>query len=155
MSKHKERIEAFLRCRVFAVAGVSGTRDLPGNHIFEKLQKKGHKVFALNPHLDTWKGEKVYKDLSELPERVEAVVIATAPEQAMGIVADCHQHGVEYVWFHRSVNGGSFEKKAADLANGFGLKTIEGGCPMMHLKPVDPVHFCMKWVLQTAGKIPK
>jgi predicted CoA-binding protein len=145
----------FLAQKRFAVAGVSRAGDAPANFIFKRLKESGREVYPVNPNADTIGGERCYRSLDELPEPPDAVIIATHPNMATDVAQQCKAAGVRYVWFHRSIDGGSFSAEAAALCAGYGAIVIPGGCPMMHLEPVDIGHRCMRGVLHWTGKLPK
>jgi predicted CoA-binding protein len=146
---------AFLAKERFAVVGVSRSGDAAANFIFKRLKQSGREVYAINPNADTVEGEPCYPSLGVLPAAPEAVVIATHPDQALEVARQCRDAGVQCVWFHRSIDAGSFNEKAVELCAEYGAMVIPGGCPMMHLDPVDVPHRCMRFVLGRLGALPK
>lgn len=150
-----EAAEGFLAQKRFAVAGVSRSGDTAANFIFKRMKETGHEVYPINPNADSVEGERCFPSLAALPSVPDAVVIATHPDQSLGLARQCKEAGVSHVWFHRSIDGGSFSPEAADLCAGYGATVIPGGCPMMHLQPVDVAHRCMRAVLGGLGKLPR
>ena len=112
-------------------------------------------MYAINPNADEVEGELCYPSLADLPESVDAVVIATHPDHSIDVARQCESAGVLHVWFHRSIDRGSFNQEAAELCKAYGATVIPGGCPMMHLKPVDVPHRCMYLVLNKLGTLPR
>jgi len=147
--------DAFLGQHRIAVAGVSRSGDAAANYIFKRLKQSGREVYPINPNAATVEGEPCYPSLAALPVAPEAVVIATHPSQALEIARQCRDAGVRLVWFHRSIDAGSFDAEAAALCMEYGATVIPGGCPMMHLHPVDLPHRCMRFVLDRFGALPK
>lgn len=145
----------FLAQKRFAVAGVSRSGDAAANFIFKRMKETGLEVYPINPNAETVEGERCYPSLAELPNAPDAVVIATHPDQALDVAQQCKNAGVGHVWFHRSVDGGSFSAEAVEVCAGYGATVIPGGCPMMHLQPVDVAHRCMRAVLGGLGKLPQ
>jgi len=87
MTRIADAAEEFLRCSRIAVTGVS--RDPKGeaaNGIYRRLRDRGYAVVAVNPNATEVEGDPAYPDLASIPGGVEAVVVATRPEQAMGTV---------------------------------------------------------------------
>lgn len=154
-SSLSEAAAAFLAEKRFAVAGVSRSGNAPANLIFKKLKDSGREVYAVNPNADSVEGDRCYGSLGDLPEPPDAVVVATHPDHAVEIARQCEAAGVRCVWFHRSIDGGSFSPEAAALCEAYGAMVIPGGCPMMHLEPVDVAHRCMRGVLSWTGALPK
>ncbi|UCH28148.1 MAG: CoA-binding protein [Myxococcales bacterium] len=145
----------FLAQKRFAVVGVSRSSEAAANFIFKRLKETGREVYAINPNAETVEGERCYPSLSSLPEAPDAVVVATHPDQAMDVARQCRSARVGYVWFHRAIDRGSFTPEAAALCADYGAAVIPGGCPMMHLEPVDVPHRCMHAVLDGLGKLPR
>lgn len=151
----KEAAENFLSLKTIAVAGVSSTKKDAANYIFEKLKNTGYQVYPINPNAKEIDGETCYPNLSALPEKPEGVVIATSAKVTIDIVTECAALGIRHAWIHKSVDNGSYSQEAEDFCKENGIDLIPGGCPMMYCKPVDFPHKCIKWVLNTMGKLPK
>jgi predicted CoA-binding protein len=151
----KEAAENFLNLKTIAVAGVSSTKKDAANYIFEKLKNTGHQVYPINLNAKEIDGVTCYPNLSALPEKPEGVVIATNAKVTIEIVKECAALSIKHAWIHKSLDNGSYSKEAVDFCKENGIELIPGGCPMMHCKPVDFPHKCIKWVLNTMGKLPK
>jgi predicted CoA-binding protein len=145
----------FLAQERFAVAGVSRDGEAAANYIFKRFKELGREVYAINPNAEEVEGERCYASLADLPAPPDAVVVGTPADKAIEIARQCEDAGVQQVWFHRSIDGGSFSEEAAELCSGYGATVIPGGCPMMHLHPVDVPHRCMYLVLKKIGALPK
>ena len=150
-----EAAAAFLGQGRFAIAGVSRSGDTAANYIFKRLLETGHTAYPINPNADEVEGKRCYGSLAEVPGSVDAVVIATHPDRSIDIARQCEAAGVKHVWFHRSVDRGSLDREAVELCQRYGATVIAGGCPMMHLNPVDVPHRCMYLVLNKLGRLPK
>lgn len=147
--------EDFLSQEQIAVAGVSRAGDAPANLVFNKLRQAGRDVYAINPNAEQVDGAACYGSIADLPAKPDCVVIATHPDQAIEVARQCRDAGIERVWFHRSIDRGSYSAEAAALCEDYGAIVIPGSCPMMHLEPVDIAHRCMRGVLSLTGKLPK
>jgi predicted CoA-binding protein len=55
-------VNEFLAQKRIAVAGVSrnNSHHPAGNLIYRWLKKTGHEVFAVNPHMQTFEGDRCY-----------------------------------------------------------------------------------------------
>jgi predicted CoA-binding protein len=151
----KEAAENFLNLKTIAIAGVSSTKKDAANYIFEKLKNAGYQVYPVNPNATEINGLRCYPNLSALPQKPEGVVIATNPKVTPDVVKECAALGIRHAWIHRSIDNGSYSKEAQDFCKENDIDLIPGGCPMMYCKPVDFPHKCIKWVLNTMGKLPK
>lgn len=148
-------IQTFLEQKRIAVAGVSRSKNEAANVIFRKLRDGGYQVFAVNPNAEGVEGTHSYEDLAQIPEGVDAVVIATHPKATLDVVQQCIDLGIRHVWMHRSFGQGSFSEEAAALARNNGIQIIPAGCPMMFCEPVDMGHQCMRWFLRLTGSLPR
>jgi len=150
-------VQDFLAQKRIAVAGVSrDDRSHPvGNLIYRRLKSTGHEVFAVNPNMSTFEGDRCYPDLKSIPGGVDGAVIVTRPETTARIVRDCDAAGVRRVWMHESmVKGSSVSSDAVAYCRAHDISVIAGGCPMMYGDGVDFGHACMRWVLRLTGKLP-
>jgi predicted CoA-binding protein len=152
------KVHDFLAQKRIAVAGVSRSHsDHPAGHlIYQRLKRTGHDVFPVNPHMQTFEGDRCYPDLKSIPGGVDGVVIITRPEVTEQIVRDCGDAGVGRVWMHQSVgkNGSSVSPKAVEYCRRHDISVIAGGCPMMFGPGVDLGHTCMRWFLTLTGGLP-
>jgi predicted CoA-binding protein len=151
------KVQDFLAQKRIAVAGVSrdNSHHPVGNLIYARLKKSGHEVFAVNPHTQTFAGDRCYPDLKSIPGGVDGVVIITRPETTEQIVRDCKAAGVPRVWMHQSTGKGtSVSPAAVEYCRQQGISVIAGACPMMYGDDVDFGHTCMRWVLGLTGKLP-
>lgn len=151
------KVNDFLAQKRIAVAGVSrnNSQHPTGNLIFRRLKASGHEVFAVNPHLQSFEGERCYPDLQSIPGGVDGVVIVTRPDTTERIVHDCSDAGVRRVWMHQSMaNGSSVSPKAVAYCHQHEITVIAGACPMMYGEHADVGHTCMRWILKLTGKLP-
>jgi len=152
------RVKDFLAQHRIAVAGVSrNTSHHPvGNLIHGRLKKTGHDVFAVNPQMATYEGERCYPDVQSIPGGVDGVVIVTRPEITERIVRDCHDAGVRRVWIHQSLGkGSSVSADAVAYCRQHEISVIAGACPMMYGEGADLGHRCMRAILKVTGRLPR
>lgn len=154
------KVRDFLAQKRIAIAGVSrdNSHHPVGNLIYHRLKKTGHDVFPVNPHMQTFEGDRCYADLQSIPGGVDGVVIITRPEVTEQIVHDCDEIGVRHVWMHQSMaKGSSVSPAAVEYCHEHGIDVIAGACPMMYGTDgadVDFGHMCMRWILKLTGGLP-
>lgn len=151
------KVHDFLAQKRIAVAGVSRDKsDHPvGNLIYHRLKTTGHEVFAVNPHMQTFEGDRCYPDLQSIPGGVDGVVIITRPTTTQRIVRDCNEAGVRRVWMHQSIGKGtSVSSEAVEYCHQHDISVIAGACPMMYGEGADVGHTCMRWILRLTGGLP-
>ena len=153
------KVHEFLAQRRIAVVGVSrhNGHHPAGTLIYRRLKTTGHAVFAVNPHMQTFEGDRCYPDLRSIPGGVDGAVIVTRPEVTERIVRDCHDTGVHRVWMHQSIGkkGSSVSPDAVDYCRRHDISVIAGACPMMFGTGPDFGHACMRWVLKLTGGLPE
>ena len=149
------KVHDFLAQTRIAVAGVSrdNRRHPVGNLIYRRLKTTGHEVFAVNPHMQTFEGDRCYPNLQSIPGGVDGVVVITKPETTAHIVRDCGATGVRRVWMHQSIGKGSssVSADAVEYCRQHDITVIAGACPMMFGPGVDFGHTCMRWILGLSG----
>jgi uncharacterized protein len=151
------KVNDFLAQKRIAVAGVSrdDSHHPSANLIYRRLKSTGHEVFAVNPNLQTFDGDRCYPDLQSIAGGVGGVVIVTRPEITERIVRDCTAAGVSRVWIHASLaNGSSVSQDAVEHCRQHDISVIAGACPMMYGPGVDLGHTCMRWVMKVTGRLP-
>jgi len=151
------KVDDFLAQKRIAVAGVSRNHSHhpAGNLIYHRLKKAGHEVFPVNPHLQTFEGDRCYPDLKSIPGGVDGVVIITRPEVTERLVHDCGDAGIRRVWMHQSMaSGSSVSPAAVEYCREHDITVIAGACPMMFGSDVDFGHACMRWMMKVTGGLP-
>jgi predicted CoA-binding protein len=152
----KEAAGEFLSHRRIAVTGVSReAKGHGGNLVYQRLRDRGYEVFAVNPNADRVEGDPCYHALSDIPDGVDAVVIATRPDEAEATVRECESLGIDRVWMHRSFGEGSVCDSATVYGRAHGMTVIDGGCPLMFDPTADVGHKVMRFLLTRTGKVPK
>jgi predicted CoA-binding protein len=150
----KEAAAAFLANRRIAVTGVSRKPQGHGsNTVYKRLRDRGYEVFAVNPNADEVEGDPCYHRLADIPDGVDAVVIATAPEAAGSTMRECVDLGIGQTWMHRAFGAGSVDDEAVAYGRQHGVTVIDGGCPLMFEPTSDFAHKIIK--VMCARKIPK
>ncbi len=151
------KTQDFLAQKRIAVAGVSrrNSHHPIGSLIYHRLKTTGHDVFAVNPNMQTFEGDRCYPDLQSIPGGVDGVVIITRPETTERIVHDCSAAGVRRVWMHQSLaKGSSVSPVAVEYCRQHDISVIAGACPMMYGSGVDFGHTCLRWFLKLTGGLP-
>lgn len=147
-------VQTFLKSNSIAVAGYSSDGNQPANYIYEKFKKHGYTVFAVNPKNSPITQVPCYKNLTEIRDRIDAVMVCTPPDISLKIVEDCKQIGIKNVWLHQSFGSGSFNQQALEMCKAENINCVYSGCPMMFIEP-DFVHRCMRGILSFSGRFKK
>jgi len=127
----RDIIADFLAQGPYAVVGASTNRDKFGNKVLRAYQRKGFKVYPINPREPEIEGLKAYVDLKSLPETPRGVSIITPPPITEGIVREAADAGARFVW----MQPGAESPEAIRLARERGLEVIaDGSCFLVETK---------------------
>lgn len=88
------------------------------------MQSHGYKIIPVNPNVDEVLGEKSYRSLRDVPEKIDIVNIFRRPEFVEEIVDDAIQFGIPAVWMQEEV----INEKAAEKARKAGLFVVMDLC---------------------------
>ena len=146
----------FLASKRIAVTGVSRNPQGHGsNAVIERLIERGYDAIPINPNATELAGVTAYPNLAAVPGGVDAVVIGTRPEHALGTVKEAVDLGITKVWMHRSLDAGSVSAEAVTYGREHGVVVIDGGCPLMFDPAADGAHKFMCGFLKLLGKVPR
>jgi predicted CoA-binding protein len=109
--------------KTIAVVGLSdnpkrssyGVADYLSNHF---------KIIPVNPKIDSWKGLKAYRSLSEVPETIDLVNVFRSPEFVPEIVDEAIKLGIKRIWLQPGVINEAAKKKAED----HGIEVVMDEC---------------------------
>lgn len=110
--------------KVIAVVGASRDPNKAGGSVPAGLQQRGFRIIPINPYADTLFGERVYRTLAEVPERIDIVDVfrpaADAPEIARQAVAV----GAKALWLQLDIRS----DEARRIAEAAGIDYVEDEC---------------------------
>jgi acetyltransferase len=88
--------QSLLNPESIAVIGVSMSNDRhPANVIYNKIHLRYPvKVYPVNPRGGMIKGDRVYEDISGIPQQIDLAVIAAKAEYVPDILENCIRNGV-------------------------------------------------------------
>ncbi|MBX9690421.1 MAG: CoA-binding protein [Candidatus Obscuribacterales bacterium] len=118
-----KQIDDFLAAPAFAVVGASDDPYKYGHRCYKCLLQNGRKAYPVNPRTQEILGNPVYRDLSSLPESVEAISVITPPPVTEKVVDDAIASGVKHIW----MQPGAESAKAIAKAEEAGISVISGG----------------------------
>ena len=124
-------IEGFLAEPAIAVVGVSRSGKKFGNAACRTLRDRGYRVYLVHRDAETIDGMKCYPRLSELPERVESVLVVVPPAKALDVIRDAAAAGIHHVWLQQ----GAESPEAVELAATLPVDLVTGECVLMFAQP--------------------
>jgi predicted CoA-binding protein len=109
---------------VIAVVGLSADWYRPSYFAAKYMQEHGYRVIPVNPKYDSVLGEKCYRSLREIPERVEIVDVFRKTADVMPIAEDAIAIGARVLWQQLGVRN----EAAAAKARAAGLEAVLDRC---------------------------
>jgi len=112
------------RYRVIAVVGLSAQWHRPSYFAAKYLQEHGYRVIPVNPAYDTILGEKCYKRLADIPEKVDVVDCFRKSSEIPAIADEAIAIGAKVLWMQLGVENAD----ARARAEAAGLEVVENRC---------------------------
>jgi predicted CoA-binding protein len=109
---------------VIAVVGLSADWYRPSYFAAKYLQEHGYRVIPVNPKYESILGEKCYRSLRDIPERVDIVDIFRKSSDVMPIAEDAIAIRAKVLWQQLGVRNES----AAAKARAAGLEAVMDRC---------------------------
>jgi predicted CoA-binding protein len=120
----REPAEILTAASTIAVVGASRDPRKAGGSVPYGLQQRGFRIIPINPFADELFGERVYRSLAEVTEKVDVVDVfrpsADAPEIARQAVAI----GAGALWLQLDIRS----EEARRIAEAAGLDYVEDMC---------------------------
>jgi predicted CoA-binding protein len=110
--------------KVIAVVGLSADWYRPSYFAAKYMQEHGYRVIPVNPKYESILGEKCYRSLRDIPERVEIVDIFRKTEDVMPIAHDAIAIRAKVLWQQLGVRN----EGAAAKARAAGLEAVLDRC---------------------------
>lgn len=116
--------EILERAQTIAVVGASRDPLKAGGSVPEGLQRRGFRIIPINPFADMLFGEKVYRSLLEVPEKVDLVDVFRPARDAPEIARQAVAVGARALWLQEDIRS----EEARRIAEGAGLDYVEDEC---------------------------
>jgi len=110
--------------RVLAVVGLSADWFRPSFFAAKYMQEHGYRVIPVNPKYESILGERCYKSLRDIPEKVDLVDIFRKTQDVMPIAEEAIAIGARVLWQQLGVKN----EAAAAKARAAGLETVMDRC---------------------------
>ena len=107
-----------------AVVGLSANWNRPSFFASKYMQQKGYKIIPVNPRYSEILGEKCYKSLLDIEEKVDIVDCFRKSDDILPIATDAIKIKAKVLWMQLSV----FNDDAAILSRNAGLKVVQDRC---------------------------
>lgn len=127
----KEKIDLFLACNKFAIAGVSRNKHKFGNAVYRTLKKKEFNIVPVNPHLDEFEGDMCYRSVKDLPDDVEALIVVASSGSGLTIIREAMEKGIKNIFLQQGAQNEEILKYAEEN----GINLIHKQCILMFADP--------------------
>ena len=109
---------------VIAVVGLSADWYRPSYFAAKYMQEHGYRVIPVNPRYDEILGEKCYKSLRDIPEKVDIVDVFRKTQDVMPIADDAIAIRAKVLWQQLGVRN----EAALAKARAAGLEAVMDRC---------------------------
>jgi len=116
--------ELLERANTIAVVGLSASPLRPSHGVSAYMQTQGYKIIPVNPNIRESLGEKSWRSLAEVPERIDIVNIFRRPQFVEEIVDQAIKLKIPAVWMQEEV----INERAAEKARQAGIFVVMDRC---------------------------
>ena len=116
--------EVLARATTIAVVGASRDPRKAGGSVPEGLQRRGFRIIPINPFADELFGERVYRTLADVPEKIDLVDVFRPAADAPGIARQAVAIGAKALWLQEDIRS----EEARHIAEAAGLDYVEDEC---------------------------
>jgi predicted CoA-binding protein len=111
-------------CRTLAVVGLSANWYRPSYFAAKYMQEHGYRVIPVNPMYEEILGERCYKSLRDIPDKIDLVDCFRKSEEIAALAGDAIAIGARVLWMQLGVRNAA-ARHAAEAA---GLEVVEDRC---------------------------
>jgi hypothetical protein len=126
----ESEIERILGLKTIAVVGLSKNPEKPSHYVPKYMKENGYTVIPVNPTAEEILGEKSYKNLLEVPDRIDIVNVFRPSQEAVPIARDAIAKKAKVLWMQEGI----VNEDAARIAKEGGLMTVMDRCMMKEHK---------------------
>lgn len=124
MEKEKLIKKILQETKTIAVVGLS-PKEYRTSHIVAKyLKENNYKIIPVYPREDEILGEKVYRYLTDIKEKIDVVLIFRRLEEVFEVVKQAIKIKPKYIWMQLGIEN----KEAEELARKNGIEVVSNRC---------------------------
>jgi uncharacterized protein len=114
MTPNDQIRELLISTKTIAVIGLSSNPMRASFGVSEYMQRKGYRIIPVNPNEDRVLGEKSYRSLAEVSEKIDLVDVFRRSEYVSEIVDEVIRLKIPALWLQEGVVDHAAAKKARD-----------------------------------------
>ncbi len=125
--KDESKLVDYLKqAKTIAVIGIKDGTDTPAGRIPRYLKAQGYRIIPVNPKLEKWLGQKVYRSIDEVEEQVDIVNIFRRSEAVLEHAREIlrMKHKPKLVWMQEGI----VNEEAAKLLSENGIDVVMDKC---------------------------
>lgn len=112
------------KVKTIAIVGASPKPERPSHYIGAFLKQQGYRVIPIHPVAAEIFGEKVYKRLSDVPEKIDLADFYINAERVGPMVDEAVALGIPFIWMQDHV----VDEAAAQRARDAGATVVMDDC---------------------------
>ena len=116
--------DVFASSKIIAVVGLSPKADKPSNRVANYLKAHGYRIIPVNPQYEEILGEKSYKSLSDIPDKVDVVDIFMRAENVVPVVEEAIRIKPKAIWLQLGI----VNDEAKAIAEKTGIDFLQNLC---------------------------
>ena len=116
--------DIFTSAKTIASVGLSSNPEKESYGVALYLKEQGYRIIPVNPTATEILGERVYPNLSAIPEKVDVVQVFRKPEDVPPVVDEAIKIGAKMVWMQEGI----VNHEAAQKAEEAGLQVVMDAC---------------------------
>ncbi len=131
-----KELDSIMRPEAIAVIGASARPGTIGNEIMSKLVEYGFagKLYPINPKAEEILGVKVYKNVIDIPEKVDLAVIAVGRDLVFPVIDQCAEKDIKGIvvisagFKETGHEGAEIEKELLKKIKQYGMRMVGPNC---------------------------
>jgi predicted CoA-binding protein len=147
-------IEKFLGLKNIAMVGVSRDPKDFSRNLFRDLQKNGSDMIPVNPAAKEIEGQTCFGSISQIPKKVQGVLVMTSPEKTGEVVREAMNSQPKFIWIYNQKGYNLLNRETIEQCKKSGMSIIAGACPYMFFEDSAWFHRFHGWLLKLSGKYP-
>lgn len=116
--------ELLKEARVIAMVGLSPDESKPSNRVAQYLTSKGYRVIPVNPGYDEILGEKSYKSLKDIPEKIDIVDVFMRADKLLPVAQEAVAIRPRAIWLQLGI----VNEDARRLVEENGISFVQDRC---------------------------
>ena len=110
--------------KTIAVVGASRDTSKAGGSVPAGLQRRGFRIIPINPYADMLFGERVYRSLLDVPEKIDLVDVFRPAADTPEIARQAASVGARALWLQLDIRSA----EARRIAEEAGMDYVEDEC---------------------------